>query len=197
MSVVTGSGHKRKDTHISIERQTRGYKREDPTTVHEKALPAIIFRHLLEHALTPRQKARANLVCGALFFACRSCEYSHVGNIDDRKTGPIRVKDIVFRIGNRVIPHDSRYLLHADSVSIDFGDQKSEIKNETVTICKFRRRQPQPHITLDIHHPSPSLIPWLQRRLGSINIFRWQEILKDVFQRNPNRSQSSSGYNRP
>ena len=120
-------------THISIERQTRGYKREDPTTVHEKALPAIIFRHLLEHALTPRQKARANLVCGALFFACRSCEYSHVGNIDDRKTGPIRVKDIVFRIGNRVIPHDSKYLLHADSVSIDFGDQKSEIKNETVT----------------------------------------------------------------
>ena len=63
----------------------------------------------------------------------RSCEYVSVGCSNERKTRPIRVKDIVFRIGNRVIPHDKDEIWLAESVSIDFGEQKSDIKDETVT----------------------------------------------------------------
>ena len=80
----------------------------------------------------PRELARAWLTCGALFFAMRSCEYTFVG-YGERKTRAIRAKDVVFRIGNRVIPHSSPHLHKATSVSIDFGDQKSEIKDETVS----------------------------------------------------------------
>ena len=61
-----------------------------------------------------------------------SCEYLDVGS-QDRKTRPIRAKDIVFRDGARVIPHHSTRLHQAQSVSVTFGDQKSEKKDKTVT----------------------------------------------------------------
>ena len=62
----------------------------------------------------------------------RSCEYTFVGN-GERKTRAIRAKDVVFCIGNRVIPHKSPHLHRASTVSINFGDQKSEIKDKTVS----------------------------------------------------------------
>jgi hypothetical protein len=124
-------------THVHIERQTRGYKRDDPSTKHEKALPPIVFKELLKNSTTntshPRSTSRAYLICGALFFAMRSCEYTYIGTRGERKTRPIRVCDIVFRMGHRVIPHSSMEIFHAEDVSIDFGDQKSDIKDETVS----------------------------------------------------------------
>ena len=83
-------------------------------------------------ATLPRELARAWLVCGALFFAMRSCEYTFVG-LGERKTRAIRPRDIVFWVGNKSIPHNSPNLHLATSISIDFGDQKSEIKDETVS----------------------------------------------------------------
>ena len=80
----------------------------------------------------PREQARAWLVCRALFFAMRSCEYTFTGN-GERKTRPVRPCDIAFWRGAEFIPHDSPLLHKADSISIDSGDQKSEIKNETVS----------------------------------------------------------------
>lgn len=118
--------------HVHIERQTRGYKREDPATKHEKALPPKVFRHRLRMAKLPRELARAHLLCGALFYGMRSCEFLGVGN-RERKTRPIRVRDIVFRRGERIISHESPELLLSDDVSIDFGEQKSELKDETIT----------------------------------------------------------------
>ena len=119
-------------THNHIERQTKGYKRDDPSTKHEKAIPPLVFKHRLKMATEPREVARAELVCGALFFAMRSCEYTYVGK-GERKTRAIRARDVVFRQGARVISHDSPDLHLAHTVSINFGDQKSEIKDETVS----------------------------------------------------------------
>ena len=59
-------------THTHIDRQTRGYKKDDPTTKHEKALPPRVFRHIMAIAVLPQERARAVLVSGALFFAMRS-----------------------------------------------------------------------------------------------------------------------------
>ena len=119
-------------THTHIDRQTRGYKKDDPTTKHEKALPPRVFRHRMAIAVLPRERARAVLVSGALFFAMRSCEYTYVGKAD-RKTRAIRVCDIVFRNGAQVVHHDDPNLHLADTVDITFGDQKSNIKDETVS----------------------------------------------------------------
>ena len=76
--------------------------------------------------------ARAWLVCGALFFAMRSCEYTSVGS-KDRKTRPVRPCDIVFRNGAKVVPHNSPLLHLAETVSVDFGFQKSDVRDETVS----------------------------------------------------------------
>ena len=119
-------------THIHITRQEKGYKKDDPARKHEKALPPIVFRHRLRMAHSKREKARANLLGGALFFAERSCEYSYVG-AGERKTRPNKAKDVVFRVGNEVMPHNDPNLHLAETVSIDFGDQKTDIKDETVT----------------------------------------------------------------
>ena len=122
----------RGNTHNHIERQTKGYKRSDPSTKHEKALPPIVFEHILMMAILPREVARATLICAALFFAMRSFEYTYVGT-GERKTRPIRACDIIFRNGAKVVGHDDPHLHLSGTVSIDFGEQKSELKDETVT----------------------------------------------------------------
>ena len=62
----------------------------------------------------------------------RSCKYLWVSHLE-RRTRIARAKDVVFRLGPKVIEHDDLDDEEPDSVSIDFGCQKSEIKNETVT----------------------------------------------------------------
>jgi len=126
--------------HQHIRRQTAGYKRSDPPKRHEKAMPPIVFRYRLRMALHKRARARAHLLGGAVFFAMRSCEYTYVGK-QDRKTRPIQVKDITFMTGNTVIPHSDPHLHLAESVTINFGDQKSDIRNEEVT--QFNNDDPE------------------------------------------------------
>jgi hypothetical protein len=126
--VINSSGK----VHVHIDRQTKGYKKEDPSTKHQKALPPVVFKKILDLSLLPRELARAWLVCAALFFAMRSCEYSFVGT-DERKTRAARACDVTFRNGSRIVPHDSPLLHLAQSVSVDFGLQKSNIRDETVS----------------------------------------------------------------
>ena len=66
------------NTHNHIKRHTKGYKRLDPSTQHKKSLPPIVFEHILQQARLPPERARSPLICGALFFAMRSCEYTYV-----------------------------------------------------------------------------------------------------------------------
>ena len=118
--------------HIYIRRQIKGYRRLDPPVKYQKALPPIVFRKIINQSHYPRAQARAQLLSGALFFAMRSCKYLFVGH-GDRRTKPLQVQDIVFMVGPTVIPHDHPHLHRAESVTINFGDQKSEIKFEMVT----------------------------------------------------------------
>lgn len=118
--------------HVHIDRQTKGYKKQDPSTKHEKALPPIVFKHRLRTAILPRELARAWLLGEALFFAKRICEYCYVGKAE-RKTRAVRVCDVTFRNGAKVIPHNHPLLHLSESVSICFGTQKSEIRDETVS----------------------------------------------------------------
>ncbi|EJK46488.1 hypothetical protein THAOC_34841, partial [Thalassiosira oceanica] len=45
----------------------------------------------------------------------------------------IRVRDIVFRRNNRVVAHSDPDLAESDSVDVTFGDQKTEVKDETIS----------------------------------------------------------------
>ena len=62
----------------------------------------------------------------------RSCEYSYVGKAE-RKTKAARAYNITFRVGARIIPHIHPLLHQPGSVSIDFGMQKSNTRDKTVS----------------------------------------------------------------
>eukprot|EP00957_Ditylum_brightwellii_P121727 9283207-Ditylum_brightwellii.AAC.1 len=81
-------------THLDINQQLRGYRKEDPPPRQEKALPVVVYRWILCHAKTKEELARAHLLAGAFFFAMRSCEYSKLGGSEERRTITIRLQDI-------------------------------------------------------------------------------------------------------
>jgi hypothetical protein len=118
-------------TDIRIIRQAKTYREEDPPVKHQKALPPAVFRHVLSIADTTREKATADLLSGALFYGCRSCEYSLVPK-KERKTRPLRVKDIEFRNGATVIPHDDPNIFHAETVVAKFGPQKGGVYEDEI-----------------------------------------------------------------
>ena len=111
-------------TDIRIIRQKKSYHEQDPPPKHQKALPTEVYRYIYQTATTPREKARATLLCGALFWGCRSCEYTKVPR-KLQKTRPLRSRDFTFKSGNRTIPHDDPNIFLAQTIIASFGLQKS------------------------------------------------------------------------
>ena len=62
----------------------------------------------------------------------RSCKYTYVGK-GERKTRPIKLRDIVFRNSTQVLSNEDESLHSAETVSIYFGEHKLELKDETVS----------------------------------------------------------------
>ena len=81
---------------------------------------------------TDQDKALARLAIGAFFYAMQSCEYLTVTG--PRKTKIARVENIRFHLNGHEIPVTARNLARADTVSITFVEQKSDIKNQTITM---------------------------------------------------------------
>ena len=82
---------------------------------------------------SPLQIAFHQLALIAYFFAMRSCEYLKTSG-DDRKTKPLRLRNLVFRDRrNRIIPHDSPNLHLAKTITIAFEFQKKDLRDDSVT----------------------------------------------------------------
>ena len=56
---------------LLLRRQVQSYKKSDPKTKHQKAIPPEVYRFILRRAKHQRARARAELLCGNLFFATR------------------------------------------------------------------------------------------------------------------------------
>jgi len=65
------------------------------------------------------------------FFAMRSCENFKVSG--ERRTRPIRKRNMVFRKDGRILPHSLPRLHLADTIAILFEYQKRNKRNNTVT----------------------------------------------------------------
>jgi hypothetical protein len=70
----------------------------------------------------------------AFFFAMRSCEYLKVTS--DRRTHPLRLRNLVFRRCNAIVPHDNPNLHLADTITVMFEYQKTELRNDSITQSK-------------------------------------------------------------
>jgi hypothetical protein len=93
----------------------------------------IVLKELTKMIATESQRARAQLAIGAIFFACRSCEYLKVPQSEKRRTDVLRLRCLRFFHNGRETPHLSPSLHLADSVSITFEWQKKDERNDTVT----------------------------------------------------------------
>ena len=80
--------------HPWVDRQIRGYRIEDPACKRQAPVSPLVLRFILKTASTEREVLIANLVIGAFFFACRSCEYSKTTG--EPRTRILRIEDMQF-----------------------------------------------------------------------------------------------------
>ena len=102
--VLTFRDNQRKDPRLDPDgkssrlllRQYAGYKKTDPATKQQKALPACVLRELFKREKTEEGKAIRDLAIGAFFFAMRSCEYLKVPASETKKTKRLRCRIFSF-----------------------------------------------------------------------------------------------------
>ena len=122
---------------LGLQRQIKGYVDLDPATKKQSCIPLQVFKYLLENSTSQIDIAIAQLTTGALFFAMRSCEYSHTDGdtIDNqkRKTKILRVRNFRFFNDKKQLDiYDSTGIQNADSIIITFEFQKNRTKFESI-----------------------------------------------------------------
>jgi hypothetical protein len=110
-------------------------KNNDGSVSHQKCLPFEIYEKLVTAPTTCNLRIAFNqLFLLAFFFAMRSCEYLRIADSrQKRRTRPIRRTDFAFWKNHRLVSLDDPTISEADSVSITFHFQKTELRDETVT----------------------------------------------------------------
>jgi hypothetical protein len=113
-----------------LRRQTKGYNNLDPSKTPQQAIPISILSYLHSTAITHVEKATADLLIGAFFFAMRSCEYCEVNG--ERKTKLLTIKNFSFYKNKKLLSLYDNLLHEADYMRITFEYQKTEKKNQPV-----------------------------------------------------------------
>lgn len=116
---------------IFLQRQLKGYKRDDPPPEGQQCLPLSVFKKISKDTSSHLHLALGQLISGALFFACRSCEYSKVNNNEKRKTKTLRLENLKF-FKNYIEIKDINKIQEADFIQITFISQKTEIKHQSI-----------------------------------------------------------------
>ena len=135
----------------------RTYRREDPRSKPQLAVPVAAVEYLLSEATTsdPHQTAVADLTNIAFYYLLRVGEYTkprHKGTL----TVPFRVMDVTFRDSNgHLIPNHSPLatLLTATEATIRIPDQKNGVKGQCVHAqCTNSNLSPVKSLARRVHH---------------------------------------------
>ena len=93
----------------------------------------MVLRKMFDLAHTPKDKAIAWILIGAIFFAMRSCKYLRTSsNEDSKRTRILRKRNFKFKKNGKVLDHSSKDLESADMVAITFESQKNQMRNKSV-----------------------------------------------------------------
>ena len=123
--------HYDKQRSIFLQRQLKGFKREDPLPEGQQCLPLSAFKEISKDISTHLYLSLGQLISGALFFACRSCEYSKVNNNEKQKTRILCLENLKFF--KNYIEINSISLIHeADFIQITFISQKTKLKHQSI-----------------------------------------------------------------
>ena len=121
---------------IFLQRQLRGFKRDDPLPQGQQCLPLSFFKSIYDDKSSPLYIALGQLISGALFFACRSCEYSKVNNDESRKTKILTLENLKFFKDHKEV-QNIKHIHKADFVQITFISQKTNVKQQSIIQHKF------------------------------------------------------------
>ena len=86
----------------------------------------LVLQKMLLIANNHQDEAMAWLLIGAIFFAMRSCEYLESSNKQKQREKTLEKGNIVFKKGNKTIPHSSTQVGKADLVRIKFEFMKNQ-----------------------------------------------------------------------
>ena len=81
--------------HVHIDCQTKGFKKEDPSTKHQNSLLMVVFKNILDMVFLPGELDCAWLVCVSPIVTIRSCKYSVVVT-GERKIRAVRACNVTF-----------------------------------------------------------------------------------------------------
>ena len=105
----------------------------DQKEIQQKAIPLDVISLIAKLDATESQHATTQMIIGAFFFACRSCEYLEVSHPESKRTKQLTLGNLAFYKGNIKIPHSSTLKLQtADRISITFKTKKNGRKFDTI-----------------------------------------------------------------
>ena len=131
--------------HAALAMQTEGYRREDPATEKQMAVPVsvpnCVFRNTRE-SNDPRVKAIGELVLIAFYFLLRVGEYTH--HTSQRRTQQFRLGDMKFFAQDQQVSTDQldSYRDRITVVSLTIENQKNGWKGETLSHHAIRKGDP-------------------------------------------------------
>ena len=92
---------------------------------------------MMNLSITEKDKAKACLLIGAIFFAMRSCKYLKTSVDENKKrTKILRTRNFCFKKHSKVLCHSSSGLITAYMVIITFEFQKNKMWNKSVHMYK-------------------------------------------------------------
>jgi hypothetical protein len=120
-------------TSFLLLQQFMGYENNNPGKQSQQCLPFSLLKKMLERPVAHLAIFIVfhQLMLLGFFFAMRSCENVKVSS--ERRTHPIRKRNMVFRKGGQILPHSLPRLHLADTIAITFEYQKRNERNNTVT----------------------------------------------------------------
>jgi hypothetical protein len=120
--------------------QLRSYKKDNPKSMEQKALPLCVICLILSNRLTELQRLMGDLTAAAHFWAMRSCEYLKVTKAEQGQTKQFCLQNIAFIENSKILNHSSTKLHLADCISVTFVRQKNDRKSDTV--MQWRTKDP-------------------------------------------------------
>jgi hypothetical protein len=120
------------DVVFLLQRQYRGYRNSNLGEVQQKAITPNCLRKVSSLSLSHLDVVICQLILGAWFFACRSCEYCTTYGTA-RRAKVLCLRNIHFFLGTMQLANTDPRLLLADTITLKFQYQKRDERDEYVT----------------------------------------------------------------
>ena len=142
-----------------LSQQIEGYRREDPPSRGQLAVPVSVAHLLATHAHSTAANAKSaatgHLSNIAFYYLLRVGEYTFSGRKQRRRTRQFQVKSVIFRQGQHIIPNSAplSQLLKATTATLVVDNQKNGIRGQCIhQQCNGLATSPVKSLAHRVHH---------------------------------------------